>query len=171
MAHCISKFSSLLIHWAGTLDQHHSSAAAACFSLAFNSSVSSSSAPSNTSPCWGSLPPLTDPYWQTGHSTCFFSLHKVGSNIFCLKTAHKPTSSTFIKFVSSVPFGVSPSTHVQGGSFGWPMIYHHLSLLSFHNCLHLFSFTVSSTTSLLHLFYNQSQIQAWEIFCFESGCI
>lgn len=80
VAHYFSKFTSLLIHWAATLDQAHGSAAAASFSLAFNSTVSSSSGPSDTSPCWGSFPPLLDPYWQTDHSTCFFILHTVGSN-------------------------------------------------------------------------------------------
>ena len=38
--------------------------------------------PSDTSPvsliyCWGWLPPLLEPYWQTNQFSCFFGLHKV----------------------------------------------------------------------------------------------
>lgn len=142
VAHYFSMFASLLIHWGDILDQAQGSPAAESFSLAFNSTVSSSSAPSNIPHSHFYLIPtdklVTPPVYFT--YTQLIPIH----------LAWRPPTNLFLQppsdFFSSVLFRVNPSTYVQTGSFWWPVIFHHLSLLSFHNCLHLFSvpsFTIS----------------------------
>lgn len=127
------------------------SAAAVSFSLAFNKTVSSTSGSSDTSPDWGSIPPLLDFHWQTGYSTCFVSLHKTGSNTSFLKTTYKPASSTSIRFFPSVPFGVSPSINVQGGSFWW-----HINLSSPISAFLPTAVCISFLSLLLQLVSNPS---------------